>query len=179
MLTERGAIGSYLIRWQPPRGLEIDLHPDQPSSRRSLPSKVSSILAITMLYSIFAATLVFGLSSALPTDAVLETRTTYSKGLNVQLGPRPFYLVDNMDAGSLKNKLASCSNGPFKTSDFSIGHRGAALQFPEHTAESYRAAAREGAGIIECDVTFTKDKKLVCRHSQYVQSHPFCVTSSS
>ena len=23
-----------------------------------------------------------------------------------------------------------------------------------------------GAGIIECDVTFTKDRELVCRHSQ-------------
>jgi glycerophosphoryl diester phosphodiesterase len=28
------------------------------------------------------------------------------------------------------------------------------------------AAARMGAGIIECDATFTKDKELVCRHSQ-------------
>ena len=23
-----------------------------------------------------------------------------------------------------------------------------------------------GAGIVECDVTFTKDKQLVCRHAQ-------------
>ena len=23
-----------------------------------------------------------------------------------------------------------------------------------------------GAGVVECDVTFTKDKALVCRHSQ-------------
>jgi glycerophosphoryl diester phosphodiesterase len=23
-----------------------------------------------------------------------------------------------------------------------------------------------GAGILECDVTFTKDKQLVCRHAQ-------------
>lgn len=28
------------------------------------------------------------------------------------------------------------------------------------------AAARQGAGIIECDVAFTKDKQLVCRHAQ-------------
>jgi glycerophosphoryl diester phosphodiesterase len=28
------------------------------------------------------------------------------------------------------------------------------------------AAARMGAGILECDVTFTKDRELVCRHSQ-------------
>ena len=66
----------------------------------------------------------------------------------------------------LKDRLKSCGNGPFHKTDFSIGHRGAALQFPEHTKESYEAAARMGAGIVECDVTFTKDKELVCRHSQ-------------
>jgi len=38
--------------------------------------------------------------------------------------------------------------------------------FPEHTVESNVAAARMGAGILECDVTFTKDKELVCRHAQ-------------
>jgi glycerophosphoryl diester phosphodiesterase len=49
---------------------------------------------------------------------------------------------------------------------FSIGHRGAPLEFPEHTVESYLAAARMGAGRVECDVTFTKDRELVCRHAQ-------------
>ncbi|GIZ46778.1 hypothetical protein CKM354_000989000 [Cercospora kikuchii] len=87
------------------------------------------------------------------------------KSLNVQLGPRPWYLVDNMDDGPLKEKLESCSEGPFKTSSFSISHRGAALQFPEHSREGYEAAARMGAGIIECDVSFTSDRELVCRHS--------------
>jgi glycerophosphoryl diester phosphodiesterase len=86
--------------------------------------------------------------------------------LKTQLGPRPYYLVDNMDEGPLKDKLASCSEKDQQPSDFSIGHRGACLQFPEHTKESYEAAARMGAGIIECDVTFTKDRELVCRHSQ-------------
>ena len=88
------------------------------------------------------------------------------RGHSVQLGPRPFYLVDDMDEGKLKDELKRCSEGPFKRSDFSIGHRGAPLQFPEHTQESYVAAARMGAGILECDVTFTKDRELVCRHSQ-------------
>ncbi|TPV93298.1 MAG: glycerophosphodiester phosphodiesterase [Myxococcales bacterium FL481] len=85
---------------------------------------------------------------------------------SVQLGPRPYFLVDNMDDGWLKNKLNSCSEGPFYTTDFSIGHRGACMQFPEHTRESYEAAARMGAGILECDVTFTQDGELVCRHAQ-------------
>jgi glycerophosphoryl diester phosphodiesterase len=82
-----------------------------------------------------------------------------------QIGPRPFYLVDKMKDGPLKEKLRQCT-GPFHKTDFSIGHRGAAMQFPEHSRESYTAAARMGAGVIECDVTFTKDRQLVCRHSQ-------------
>lgn len=85
---------------------------------------------------------------------------------NIQLGTRPYYLVEDMDEGPLKRRLQTCSEGPFRKSDFSIGHRGAALQYPEHTKESYVAAARMGAGILECDVTFTKDRQLVCRHSQ-------------
>jgi len=84
----------------------------------------------------------------------------------IQLGPRPFYLVEGMDDGPLKDKLQQCSEGPFYKTPFSIGHRGASWQFPEHTRESYQAAARMGAGIVECDVTFTKDRQLVCRHSQ-------------
>ncbi|MBR0692609.1 glycerophosphodiester phosphodiesterase family protein [Bradyrhizobium lablabi] len=82
-----------------------------------------------------------------------------------QIGPRPFYLVDKMKDGPLKQQLSLCT-GPFHKSNFSIGHRGAALQFPEHSREAYMAAARMGAGVIECDVTFTKDRQLVCRHSQ-------------
>lgn len=84
----------------------------------------------------------------------------------VQIGPRPFYLVADMDAGELKAELQQCGEGPFARTSFSIGHRGAAMQFPEHTEQSYRAGARMGAGVLECDVTFTKDKELVCRHSQ-------------
>ena len=63
-------------------------------------------------------------------------------------------------------RLQQCSEKPLVKTDFSIGHRGAALQFPEHTKESYTVAARMGAGIVECDVTFTQDKQLVCRHAQ-------------
>ena len=89
------------------------------------------------------------------------------KPSSVQLGPRPFFLVDDMSEGPLKRQLQQCTKRTvFTPRDFSIGHRGAALQFPEHTAESYTAAARMGAGIVECDVTFTKDKELVCRHAQ-------------
>lgn len=33
--------------------------------------------------------------------------------LNVQLGPRPEFLVNDMDEGPLKETLAECSEGPF------------------------------------------------------------------
>jgi glycerophosphoryl diester phosphodiesterase len=85
---------------------------------------------------------------------------------SVELGPRPNYLIDQMPSSALKEKLISCAAMPFKKTLFSIGHRGAPMQFPEHTVESYKAADKMGAGIIECDVTFTKDKELVCRHAQ-------------
>lgn len=84
----------------------------------------------------------------------------------VHLGPRPFWLVDDMAEGPLKERLQACQGKPMRRTDFSIGHRGAPMQFPEHTMESYVAAARMGAGILECDVAFTKDRQLVCRHAQ-------------
>ena len=100
------------------------------------------------------------LASVLPAAA-----QTVALPREAQVGPRPFYLVDKMKDGPLKRELSQCT-GPFHKTDFSIGHRGAALQFPEHSKEAYMAAARMGAGVIECDVTFTKDRQLVCRHSQ-------------
>jgi len=85
---------------------------------------------------------------------------------DIELGPRPAWLVGQMEDSSLKQKLQSCIGQPAKRTLFSISHRGAPLQFPEHTEEGYRAAALMGAGVLECDVTFTADKELVCRHSQ-------------
>src|SRR6056297_1692857 len=81
-------------------------------------------------------------------------------------GVRPAYLISQMADGALRTKLESCLGQTPSRSAFSIGHRGAPLMFPEHTAESNRAAAAMGAGILECDVTFTADKALVCRHAQ-------------
>lgn len=80
--------------------------------------------------------------------------------------PRPLFLVDRMAASPLKDKLAACMGQTVAPTLFSIGHRGAPLLFPEHTVEGNTAAARMGAGILECDVTFTADKELVCRHAQ-------------
>ena len=81
-----------------------------------------------------------------------------AEDFNVQVGPRPYFLISQMKPSALKSQLESCSNKKLYKSEFSIGHRGAAMMFPEHTLESYQAAARMGAGVIECDVTFTKDR---------------------
>lgn len=85
---------------------------------------------------------------------------------SVVLGPRPQLLVADLPAGELKARLEACLAEPPRRTAFSIGHRGAGLVFPEHTLEAYEAAYRMGAGTIECDVTFTKDLALVCRHAQ-------------
>jgi len=90
----------------------------------------------------------------------------YASSLTVQSGVRPYYLMDTMKASALKKQLQSCEEKPLHVSNFSIAHRGAPLQFAEHTYASYMAAIRMGAGIMECDVTFTKDRQLVCRHDQ-------------
>lgn len=85
----------------------------------------------------------------------------------IELGPRPYYLVDSLAPGPLKSKLLSCTEREMKPSTWSIGHRGGGtLLIPEESRESILAGARMGAGIQECDVSFTKDRKLVCRHSQ-------------
>ena len=92
---------------------------------------------------------------------------TRTRPLRIQLGPRPYYIIDQMDDGDLKTRLQSCVDMDMRTTKFSIGHRGGGtLQFPEATLESVDAGTRMGSGVQECDVTFTKDRQLVCRHSQ-------------
>ena len=117
-------------------------------------------------FAFVAATLFAAATGAVTSAGDDSPRTDGRDEPRVQLGPRPFYLVDGMDAGSLKQQLSQCKDDTMHPTNFSIGHRGACLQFPEHSKESYEAAARMGAGIVECDVTFTKDGELVCRHSE-------------
>lgn len=89
-----------------------------------------------------------------------------AKEVPIEVGVRPLYLIEKMKDSPLKQKLQACAGKPVKRTQFSIGHRGAPLQFPEHTVESNLAAAWQGAGVLECDVAFTADKELVCRHAQ-------------
>ncbi|WP_136442203.1 glycerophosphodiester phosphodiesterase family protein [Pacificoceanicola onchidii] len=106
-------------------------------------------------------------SLTLVTAALLASAPAFAQSVDrIDYGPRPLYLIDRMADGPLKDKLQSCAAQDAAQSLFSIGHRGAPMMFPEHTVESNVAAARMGAGILECDVTFTKDLELVCRHAQ-------------
>lgn len=123
-------------------------------------------LAFTLPLLIGTLALLSGCNSSDSKASAAEATPSGSSQTSVQLGPRPYFLINDMDEGDLKSTLQACESEPLTPSDFSIAHRGAPLQFPEHTRESYVAAARMGAGIIECDVAFTKDRELVCRHAQ-------------
>jgi hypothetical protein len=89
------------------------------------------------------ATLAVALTLCATTVARADGRNEKDEGhrqgeSSVQLGPRPFFLVNEMEDGRLKRQLQKCTAGPFKKSDFSIGHRGAALQFPSTRASPTR-----------------------------------------
>lgn len=118
--------------------------------------------------SLAIAAIIVELAHAAPTSlghTKLEPQTA-KEDYYISFGPRPLYIVNNMTDSPLKTKLLSCENGPFKITDFSIGHRGGAtLQIPEESVENAMAGARMGAGILECDTSLTADKGLVCRHS--------------
>lgn len=67
----------------------------------------------------------------------------------IQLGPRPFYLVQDMEPSPLKSKFEQCTEKKSSTTSWAIGHRGGGtLQFPEHTVQSALAGARMGAGVL-------------------------------
>ncbi|WP_372843622.1 glycerophosphodiester phosphodiesterase family protein [Psychrobacter sp.] len=105
-----------------------------------------------------------GSSAIVPPTLPPTTEPTQAQAFTY--GVRPFYLVNDMDESPLKDELLACKGQIPSKTDFSIAHRGAPLQFPEHTYDSYMASAQMGAGILECDVAFTNDGELVCRHAQ-------------
>ncbi|MGR3972692.1 glycerophosphodiester phosphodiesterase family protein [Shewanella sp. 1180_01] len=125
--------------------------------------KLRPISSLSLGLLIAASALLAGCNSD---DNNTEVTPPASKPVPAQVGERPLFLVRQMQDSTLKTRLEQCTTDNFYRSEFSIGHRGAPMQFPEHTKESYQAAIDSGAGIVECDVTFTADKALVCRHSQ-------------
>jgi glycerophosphoryl diester phosphodiesterase len=116
----------------------------------------------------FLAALLLSAESSLP----VSSHQSSAVSRPVHLGARPFRLIDGLRPSALKTRLQACasSSSPHlrspKPSAFSVSHRGAPLMYPEHTEEGYRAAAAMGAAVFECDVVFTADLELVCRHKQ-------------
>jgi hypothetical protein len=54
---------------------------------------------------------------------------TKSAKHSIQVGDRPYFLIDSMAEGELKDQLKECAKEikDFEKSDWSIGHRGACL----------------------------------------------------
>lgn len=50
-----------------------------------------------------------------------------------------------------------------------LGHRGSCGVLPEHTVASYERAVTDGADVIECDVTLSRDLVPVCLHEELLQ----------
>jgi glycerophosphoryl diester phosphodiesterase len=109
---------------------------------------VTTLLSAMAAFELAMAAPIVGRTPSPPKSWKHHGGPTRGDALLVQLGPRPYYLVDELDEGDLKDKLESCKNEPKSTSSFSISHRGAPLEFPEHSRQGYDAAARMGAGEI-------------------------------
>ena len=81
---------------------------------------------------------------------------------SIQLGPRPYYLVDNMDEGQPAQGEARVSAPRDRLSRRTSRSATAAPRRCSSRStprSAYEAGARMGAGILECDVTFTKDRR--------------------
>src|SRR5262249_52946109 len=106
------------------------------------------------LTSVIAAATLF----ALPISCVAASADFLGrkeKRQNVQVGPRPYYLIEAMDDGPLKEALQQCNEKPLKKTDFSIGHRGGGtLQFPEHTKESHEPGRAWAPGFRSATLRF-------------------------
>ncbi|MDQ7070454.1 MAG: hypothetical protein Q9M48_06915 [Rhodobacterales bacterium] len=76
---------------------------------------------------LFKIALMAALSVASPPASAQDGPTTTITNTIITMGPRPYFLIDKMGDGPLKTRLAACANGPFRRTNFSIGHRGAGM----------------------------------------------------
>jgi len=54
------------------------------------------------------------------------------------------------------------------TRPLNVAHRGSSGSLPEHTVLAYQRAVDEGADVIECDLTVSKDLVLLCMHENWM-----------
>ncbi len=72
-------------------------------------SKTTSVLLGSVLFG-----LLLGGCNSNDNNANTSTPTQdQQEKVGANLGPRPLFLVNDMDEGPLKDKLAQCSQGPF------------------------------------------------------------------
>jgi glycerophosphoryl diester phosphodiesterase len=105
---------------------------------------IATALAIICTPSTAAYDMHSGILAQTSTQTIKPSLKQASKNLPTKpqsytYGVRPLYLVNDMDAGPLKDELMACSAQTPSKTDFSIAHRGAPLQLPEHTYDSYIA----------------------------------------
>jgi glycerophosphoryl diester phosphodiesterase len=82
----------------------------------------TAILSVTFVALFVSGPLVTG-----QTETGRRASGRHQRVDSVQLGPRPFFLINDMSDGRLKWQLQSCTDGPYEQTAFSIGHRGACL----------------------------------------------------
>jgi glycerophosphoryl diester phosphodiesterase len=69
----------------------------------------------------------------------------------------------------LNNPYHSCKYHPQSDDDFTIiAHRGASAYYPENTLPAFEGAIAMGADMVELDVQFTSDKKVVVFHDEKI-----------
>jgi len=73
-------------------------------------------------------------------------------------------------AGIVSSTSNSCSRTLTSKRPLVIAHRGSSGVLPEHTVEAYRRAISDGADVIECDVTLSRDLVPVCLHENRLQT---------
>lgn len=116
-------------------------------------SRTGRIFPVDIMIAIIATPLLLSFMTVASPPAVSAGCSRQKSRKDAEVGYRPEFLASRLKESALKKQLEDC-DFHMTRHDFSIGHRGACLQFPEHTLESYEAAAKQGAGIIECDVRF-------------------------
>ena len=78
-----------------------------------------------------------------------------------------FVAVVLLISSSAENVMSMSSKPPKRP--LVIAHRGSSGVLPEHTIEAYERAISDGADVIECDVTLSKDLVPVCLHEELLQ----------
>lgn len=91
--------------------------------------------------------------------------------------PLPCVAIFLVSAGALRETVAQLQREGVDynhdvdlptTRPLVVAHRGSSGTVPEHTVTAYRLAVDQGADVVECDVTVSKDLVLLCSHEAWI-----------